>query len=148
MSTLQQLGAARKYGRAPPTQQSRELQQWLDTLLDKWEVGERDLSSKPEVVVDGAERGSATYVDDFKGEHRVSFSALVSCFFGGKVLVGRREARREVCVSLADFFDVERNLATTLSRCSLLVRVWRKVDLLGSEHLVFLTTAPRLGYLG
>ena len=29
------LGAARKYGRAPPTQLSRELQQWLDTLLDK-----------------------------------------------------------------------------------------------------------------
>ena len=27
--------AARKYGRAPPTKLSRELQQWLDTLLDK-----------------------------------------------------------------------------------------------------------------
>ena len=35
VSALQQLGAARKYGRAPPTQLSRELQQWLDTLLDK-----------------------------------------------------------------------------------------------------------------
>ena len=32
---LQQQGAARKYGRALPTQLSRELQQWLDTLLDK-----------------------------------------------------------------------------------------------------------------
>ena len=28
---LQQLGAARKFGRAPPTQLARELQQWLDT---------------------------------------------------------------------------------------------------------------------
>ena len=37
VSALQQLGAARKYGRVP-TQLSRELQQWLDTLLDKWEV--------------------------------------------------------------------------------------------------------------
>ena len=37
VSALQQLGAARKYGRAPPTQLSRELQQWLDTLLDKQE---------------------------------------------------------------------------------------------------------------
>ena len=35
VSALQQLGAARKYGRAPPTQLSRELQQWLDTPLDK-----------------------------------------------------------------------------------------------------------------
>ena len=35
VSALQQLGAARKYGRAPPTQLSRELQQWLYTLLDK-----------------------------------------------------------------------------------------------------------------
>ena len=35
VSALQQLGAARKYGRAPPTQLARELQQWLDTLLDK-----------------------------------------------------------------------------------------------------------------
>ena len=35
VSALQQLGAARKYGRAPPTQLSRELQQRLDTLLDK-----------------------------------------------------------------------------------------------------------------
>ena len=35
VSALQQLGAARKYGRAPPTQLSRELQQWLDTLLDE-----------------------------------------------------------------------------------------------------------------
>ena len=35
VSALQQLGAARKFGRAPPTQLSRELQQWLDTLLDK-----------------------------------------------------------------------------------------------------------------
>ena len=35
VSALQQLGAARKYGRAPPTQLSRKLQQWLDTLLDK-----------------------------------------------------------------------------------------------------------------
>ena len=34
-SAPQQLGAARKYGRAPPTQLARELQQWLDTLLDK-----------------------------------------------------------------------------------------------------------------
>ena len=33
VSALQQLGAACKYGRAPPTQVSRELQQWLDTLL-------------------------------------------------------------------------------------------------------------------
>ena len=35
VSALQQLGAASKYGRAPPTQLARELQQWLDTLLDK-----------------------------------------------------------------------------------------------------------------
>ena len=35
VSALQQLGAARKYGRAPPAQLARELQQWLDTLLDK-----------------------------------------------------------------------------------------------------------------
>ena len=35
VSALQQLGAARKYSRAPSTQLSRELQQWLDTLLDK-----------------------------------------------------------------------------------------------------------------
>ena len=34
VSALQQLGAARKYGRAPPTQLARELQQWLDTQLD------------------------------------------------------------------------------------------------------------------
>ena len=40
-------------------------------------------------------------------------------------------------VSLADFFDVERNPATILSRGT--------VDPLGSEHLVFLSTAPRLG---
>ena len=71
----------------------------------------------PEVVVDGAERGSVTYGVGFKGEHRASFSALVSCFLGGTVLVGRSDARRKVCVSLADFFDVERNPATILSRC-------------------------------
>ena len=35
VSALQQLGAARKYGRAPPTQLASDLQQWLDTLLDK-----------------------------------------------------------------------------------------------------------------
>ena len=35
VSALEQLGAARKYGRAPLTQLSRELQQWLDTLLNK-----------------------------------------------------------------------------------------------------------------
>ena len=35
VSALQQLGAACMYGRAPPTQLSRELQQWVDTLLDK-----------------------------------------------------------------------------------------------------------------
>ena len=35
VSALQQLGAARKYGRALPTQLARDLQQWLDTLLDK-----------------------------------------------------------------------------------------------------------------
>ena len=35
VSAPQQLGAARKYGKAPPTQLARELQQWLDTLLDK-----------------------------------------------------------------------------------------------------------------
>ena len=35
VSALQQLGAARKYGRASPTQLSSELQQWPDTLLDK-----------------------------------------------------------------------------------------------------------------
>ena len=35
VSALQQLGEARKYGRAPPTQLARELQQWLDTLFDK-----------------------------------------------------------------------------------------------------------------
>ena len=35
VSALQQLGAARKCGRAPPTQLARDLQQWLDTLLDK-----------------------------------------------------------------------------------------------------------------
>ena len=35
VSALQQLGAARMYGRAPPTQLCRELQQWLDNLLDK-----------------------------------------------------------------------------------------------------------------
>ena len=35
VSALQQLGAARNCGRAPPTQLSRELQQWLDTLRDK-----------------------------------------------------------------------------------------------------------------
>ena len=80
-------------------------------------LGERDHSSKPEVVLDDAERGSATYGDGFKGEHRAAFSALVSCFFGGTVLVGRRDAMRKVCVSLADFFDVERNLATILSHC-------------------------------
>ena len=120
-------------------------------------LGERDHSSKPEVVVDGAERGSATYGDGFKGEHRASFSALVFCLCGGTVLVGRRDARRKVCVSLADFFDVERNPATILSCClaelwelSLLARVWWTVDLLGSEQLFswnrrFLTTAPRLG---
>ena len=38
VSALQQLGAARKYGRTPPTQLSRELQQRLDTLLDKKEA--------------------------------------------------------------------------------------------------------------
>ena len=38
VSALQQLGAARKYGRAPLTQLSRELHQWLDTVLDKEEV--------------------------------------------------------------------------------------------------------------
>ena len=74
---------------------------------------------------------------------------------------GRRDARREVCVSLADFFDVERNPATILSRCfavlweqvSLLVRVWCTVDPLESEHPAlwnrrFMTTEPRLCYLG
>ena len=35
VNALQQLGAARKYGRAPPTQQPRELQQWLDIQFDK-----------------------------------------------------------------------------------------------------------------
>ena len=35
VSALQQLGAARKYARALPTQLARDLQQWLDTLLDK-----------------------------------------------------------------------------------------------------------------
>ena len=35
VNALQQLGAARKYGRAPSTQLARELQQRLDTLLDK-----------------------------------------------------------------------------------------------------------------
>ena len=43
-------------------------------------LGEWDHSSKPEVVVDGAERGSATYSDGFKGEHRASFSALSLAF--------------------------------------------------------------------
>ena len=38
VTALQQLGAARKYGRAPPTQLCRELQQWLETLLDNSEV--------------------------------------------------------------------------------------------------------------
>ena len=61
-------------------------------------LGERDDSSKPEVVVDGAERGSAKYGDGFKGEHRASFSAFVSCIFGGTVRVGRRDARRKVCL--------------------------------------------------
>ena len=79
---------------------------------------ERDHSLKPEVVVDGAERGSATYGDGFKGEHRASFSALVTLFFGGTVLVGRRDARRKLCVSLADFFDSKRNPATILFRAS------------------------------
>ena len=76
----------------------------------------RDHSSNPELVVDGAERGSATYGDGFKGERRASFSTLVSCFCGGTVLVGRCDARRKV-VSLADFLDVERNPATILSLC-------------------------------
>ena len=119
-----------------------------------------DHSSKPEVVVDGAERGSATYGAGFKGEHRVSFSARVSCLFSGTVFVGRRDARREVCVSLADFFGVERDPATILSRCfaelweqCLFWSEWGTVDPLGSEHLVLLnrrvlTTAPRLCYLG
>ena len=35
-------------------------------------LGERDHPLKSEVVVDGSERGSATYGDGFKGEHRVS----------------------------------------------------------------------------
>ena len=35
VSALQSLGAGRKYGRAPPTQLSRELQQWLDPPPDK-----------------------------------------------------------------------------------------------------------------
>ena len=76
---------------------------------------ERDHSSKPEVVVDGAERGSAAYGDGFKGEHRASFSTRVSCFCGRTVLVGRCDARRKV-VLIADVFDVERNPATILSR--------------------------------
>ena len=42
---------------------------------------------------------------------------FVSGIFGGTVLLGRRDARSKVCVSLADFFDVERNPATILSRC-------------------------------
>ena len=64
---------------------------------------ERDHSSKPEVVVDGAERGSATHGDGFKGEHRVSFSALSLAFSveqfsldgvtrGGKFVSVRRTA--------------------------------------------------------
>ena len=52
----------------------------------------RAVSVWPEVVVDGAERGSATCGGGFKGEHRASFSAFVSCFFCGTVLVGRRRA--------------------------------------------------------
>ena len=108
-----------------------------------WAGRERDHSSKPEVVVDGAERGSATYGDGLKGEHRFSFSALVSCFFCGTVFVGRRDARREVCVSLADFFDVERKPATIVSRC--LAETWEQCHfwsecgeqcLLGSEYLL------------
>ena len=81
--------------------------------MDMLRAVSEDRSSKPEVVVDGAERDSVTYGDGFKGEHRASFSALVSCLFGGTVRVGRLDARRKVCVSLADFFDVERNPATT-----------------------------------
>ena len=64
-------------------------------------LGEWDHSSKPEVVVDDGER--ATYSDGFKGEHRASFSACVSCIFGGTVLVGRRDARSKVCVSPRGF---------------------------------------------
>ena len=86
-------------------------------------LGERDHCLQPEVVVDGAERGSATYGDGFKGEHRASFSTLVSCFCGGTVLVGRCDARRKV-VFLADFFDVERNPATIFSRC--LSELWEQ----------------------
>ena len=94
VSALQQLGAARKYGRAPPTQLSRELQQCLRhptrqvgsdegmlRAVSVWLGDERDHSSKPEVVVDGAERGSATCGDGFKGEHRAFPSRPLSPAF-------------------------------------------------------------------
>ena len=102
---------------------------------------ERNQPSKPEVVGAGSERGSATYGGGFKGEHRVSFSARVFCFFCETVFVGRHDTRRAVCGSLADLFDVERNPATILS---LLRRAWGTVSLLVSEHLFFFEP-PSLG---
>ena len=81
--------------------------------VNAW-VAERD-SSKPEVVVAGSERGSATYGASFKGELIVSFSASVPRLLCETAFVGRHDARIAACCSLADLFDtadVERGAAT------------------------------------
>ena len=60
-------------------------------------------------------------------------SRLVSpVFFFETVFVGRHDARRAVCGSLADLIDDGENPATILS---LLRRAWGTVSLLVSEHL-------------
>ena len=75
----------------------------------------RDQSSKPEMVVAGSKRGSATYGATFKGELTVSFSARVPRLLFETAFVGRHDARIAACCSLADLFDtadVERGAAT------------------------------------
>ena len=78
-SALQQLGGARKCGRAPPTQLSRELQQWLGERVAGSER-ERDQPSKLQVLALVRSEAVLRMAMAFKGEHRVSFSARVSCF--------------------------------------------------------------------
>ena len=96
VSALQQLGAARKYGRAPPTLLARELQQWLDTLLDK------NHSSQSEMDDDGEKRGSTEDGAGSKREGVISLSTCGTCLFVEGELVERRDARLGC---LADLFN-------------------------------------------
>ena len=128
------------------------------SVVSVW-LGKRDHSSKPE--------GGGRWCGARQCNERMAMASRVNIafpsrplsptFFGGTVFVGRRDARRKVCV--ADFFDVETNGATILSRC--LSELWDSVSSgpsVGNSvssgkrasgiFVVFLTTALRLGFLG